>query len=454
MSDFLATPPGLGPVKAGLDMNQPGPASTLPVVETYWGDNLVERVKNGTLSESDLDGMVCRILTPYFFYLGEDKDNPSVDPSSQPLFYNGFGYTYPGPCPVGPDVRGNHSALIRDIAAAGTVLLENQGSIIPLNKSLTNIGLFGNDAADPSIGTLFSNHDGIDSGTLISGGGSGSGRPSCDISPLDAFKSDVKDNGKRLQYVTNNTAIFSIMPGLYPWPDVCIVFLKSFATEGFDRKTLVVDDNSIQVVNSIASRSPRGTVVVTHCGGPEVMPWTMNPNVSAIVAAHYPGQELGNSILDVLTGNVNPSGKLHFTIAKERGGLHGKITNITGSAAEDSSNWRSDFSQGLFNDYRHFDNKGLEALYEFGYGLSYTTFGLSSNLVVSSANKISARASLSKATLELGSPHLWETFAKCHAEVSNTCRVAGATVIQLYASLHKNNIPANSPVRILLGFSS
>ncbi|RBQ68034.1 hypothetical protein FVER14953_01568 [Fusarium verticillioides] len=431
MSDFLATPPGLGPVKAGLDMNQPGPASTLPVVETYWGDNLVECVKNGTLSESDLDGMVCRILTPYF-YLGQNKDNPSVDPSSQPLFYNGFGYTYPGPCPVGRDVRGNHSGLIRDIAAAGTVLLENQGSIIPLNKSLTNIGLFGNDAADPSIGTLFSNHDGIDSGTLISGGGSGSGRPSYVISPLDAFKSYVKDNGKRLQYVTNNTAILSIMPGLYPWPDVCIVFLKSFATEGFDRKTLVVDDNSIQVVNSISSRCPRGTVVVTHCGGPEVMPWTMNPNVSAIVAAHYPGQELGNSILDVLTGNVNPSGKLPLTIAK-------KEEDYTERSPTSLAPQLKTLRIG-------------EALYEFGYGLSYTTFGLSSNLVVSSANKISARASLSKATLELGSPHLWETVAKCHAEVSNTCRVAGATVIQLYASLPKNNIPANSPVRILLGF--
>ncbi|KAF5690078.1 beta-glucosidase G [Fusarium circinatum] len=373
MSDFLATPPGLGPVKAGLDMNQPGPINPLSPDETYWGENLVDCVKNKTLSESDLDGMVRRILTPYF-YLGQDKDYLSVDPSSQPLVYNGFGYPYPGPSPVGRDVRGNHSALIREIAAAGTVLLKNQGSILPLSKSLTNIGLFGNDAADPSVGTLFSDHYGIDIGTLISGGGSGSGRPSYVISPLDAFKSYAKDNGKRLQYVTNNTAILSIMPGLYPWPEVCIVFLKSFATEGFDRKTLVADDNSIQVVNSIASRCPRRTIVVTHSGGPDVMPWATNPNVSAIIAAHYPGQESGNSILDVLTGKVNPSGKLPYTIAKKEEDYNGKITNITGSAAEDSSNWQSDFSEGLFIDYRHFDNEGLEPLYEFGYGLSYTTF--------------------------------------------------------------------------------
>lgn len=452
MSDFLATPPGLSPVKAGLDMNQPGPVNLLPLVETYWGDNLVNCVKNKTLSESDLDGMVRRILTPYF-YLGQDKGYPSVDPSSQPLVYNGFKYPYPGPSPVGRDVRGNHSALIREIAAAGTVLLKNEGSILPLNKSLTNIGLFGNDAADPSVGTLFSDHDGIDIGTLVSGGGSGSGRPSYVVSPLDAFKSYAKDNDKRLQYVTNNTAILSSMPGLYPWPEVCIVFLKSFATEGFDRKTLVADDNSVQVVNSIASRCPRRTIVVTHSGGPDVMPWATNPNVSAIVAAHYPGQESGNSILDVLTGKVNPSGKLPYTIAKKEEDYNGKIINITGPAAEDASNWQSDFTEGLLIDYRHFDNKGLDPLYEFGYGLSYTTFDISSKLVVSSANKISARASLSNATLALGgNPHLWETVVKCSVEVSNTGRVAGATVIQLYASLPKNHIPANSPVQMLRGF--
>ncbi|RGP78933.1 beta-glucosidase g [Fusarium longipes] len=452
MSDFLATPPGFGSVKAGLDMNQPGPVSLLPLVESYWGGNLVDAVKNETLLESDLDGMVRRILTPYF-YLGQDKQYPSVDPSSQPLVYNGFKYPYPGPSPVGRDVRGNHSAIIREIAAAGTVLLKNEGSILPLNKSLTNIGLFGNDAADPSVGTLFSDHDGVDIGTLISGGGSGSGRPSYVVSPLDAFKVYAKENNKRLQYVTNNTAILGTMPGLYPWPEVCIVFLKSFATEGFDRKTLVADDNSVGVVNSVASRCPRRTVVVTHSGGPDIMPWATNPNVSAIVAAHYPGQESGNSIMDVLTGDVNPSGKLPYTIAKKEDDYNTGITNITGTQAEDASAWQSDFEEGLFIDYRHFDNKELEPLYEFGFGLSYTTFSLSSVLAVSSAKTIAARAPASNATIALGGhPSLWETVAQCSVEVSNTGRVAGATVVQLYVSLPQKNIPAGSPLQVLRGF--
>ncbi|KAF5980582.1 glycoside hydrolase superfamily [Fusarium coicis] len=116
----------------------------------------------------------------------------------------------------------------------------------------------------------------------------------------------------------------------------------------------------------------------------------------------YPDQDSRNSILDVLTGNINPSGKLPYTIAKKEEDYNGKFTNITGSAAEDSQN----------------RNVTL-ALYEFGYGLSYTTFGLSPNLVVSSANEISARASLSHATLALGgNPHFWETVGKCHAEPS------------------------------------
>ncbi|KAF4440063.1 hypothetical protein F53441_12385 [Fusarium austroafricanum] len=451
MSDFLATPAGFDSVKAGLDMNQPGPVSLIPLIESYWGDNLINAVKNETLSEKDLDKMARRILTPYF-YLGQDKDYPPIDPSSQPLVYNGFKYPYPGPTPVGRDVRGNHSAIIREIAAAGTVLLKNENDILPLNKSLTNIGIFGNDAADPSVGTLFSDDHGVETGTLISGGGSGSGRPSYIVSPLDAFKAYAKENNKRLQYVTNNTAIMGSMPGLYPWPEVCIVFLKSFVTEGYDRKTLVPDDNSIAVINSVASRCPRRTVVVSHSGGPDIMPWATNPNVSAIVAAHYPGQESGNSIMDVLTGKVNPSGKLPYTIAKKEEDYNVKILNITGAEVQDSSAWRDDFKEGLFIDYRHFDNKNLEPLYEFGYGLSYTTFDLSSKLAISSS-KISARVSKSNKTLALGgNPHLWQTVVKCSIEVSNTGRVAGATVVQLYASLPKNNIPAGSPVRTLRGF--
>lgn len=104
-------------------------------------------------------------------------------------------------------------------------------------------------------------------------------------------------------------------------------------------------------------------------------------------------------------------------------------------------------------DYRHFDKKNMTPLYEFGYGLSYTAFELSSDLTISAPNKIPARSPAANTTLALGgNPHLWETVAKCSVEVSNTGRVASATVVQLYAALPEEHIPAGSPIRALRGF--
>lgn len=455
MSDFLATPHGVDPIKAGLDMNQPGPASLLPLTETYWGRNLVAAVENGTLAEARLDDMVRRVLTPYL-YLGQDKDYPAIDPSSGPLLYNSFGYPMPGGfTPAGRDVRGNHSTLIRNIAAAGTVLLKNENSILPLNQSLTNIGVFGNDAADPTMGLLYPKTDGAEIGTVIVGGGSGGGRPSYIVSPLDAVKVYAQEIGARVQYVTNNTAIVTgSLTGLYPLPEVCLMFLKSWASEGVDRSTLVPDDNSTSAVNKIASLCPGRTIVITHSGGPDIMPWATNPNVSAIIAAHYPGQESGNSIMDILTGRVNPSGKLPYTIAAEEADYITPIVNITGPEAEDSSAWQSDFTEGLFIDYRHFDQKNITPLYEFGFGLSYTTFDLVSDLTISApTSKVPARPPVTNGTLALGgNPSLWKTLVVCSTEVTNTGHLAGATVVQLYISLPEGKVPAGTPVRVLRGF--
>jgi beta-glucosidase len=455
VSDFLATPPGIEPIKAGLDMNQPGPASLLPLIDSYWGKQLVAAVGNGTLAEARLDDMVRRVLTPYL-YLGQDNDYPPIDPSSGPLLYNSFGYPIPnGFTPAGRDVRGNHSILIRNIAAAGTVLLKNENSILPLNQSLTNIGVFGNDAADPTIGLLYPETSGAEIGTIIVGGGSGGGRPSYIVSPLDAVKAYAQEIGARVQYVTNNTAIVTgRLTGLYPWPEICLMFLKSWVSEGVDRTTLIPDDDSTNAVNRVASLCPGKTVVITHSGGPYIMPWATNPNVSAIIAAHYPGQESGNSIIDILTGKVNPSGKLPYSIAAEEEDYNTPIVNITGSEAENSSAWQSDFTEGLFIDYRHFDQKAITPLYEFGFGLSYTTFDLASDLTISSPkSKIPSRPPATNVTLALGgNPNLWKTLLECSVEVSNTGHLVGATVVQLYISLPQDNVPAGTPVRVLRGF--
>lgn len=84
------------------------------------------------------------------------------------------------------------------------------------------------------------------------------------------------------------------------------------------------------------------------------MPWANHPNVTAILAAHLPGEETGNSIVDILWGDINPSGRLPFTIAKSEADY--RFAPITNSTAlletQDPYAWQSDFKEGVLIDYR------------------------------------------------------------------------------------------------------
>lgn len=106
-------------------------------------------------------------------------------------------------------------------------------------------------------------------------------------------------------------------------------------------------------MQKIASICPN-TVVVTHSNGINVMPWANHPNVTAILAAHLPGEEAGNSIVDVLWGDVNPSGHLPYTIAKtESSYSFAPITNSTElQNTNDPTAWQADFKEGVLIDYR------------------------------------------------------------------------------------------------------
>lgn len=136
-------------------------------------------------------------------------------------------------------------------------------------------------------------------------------------------------------------------------PDVCLVLLKSWATENEDRTTLAADWEGNKVVNRIASTCPN-TVVVLHSNGVNVLPWADHPNVTAILAAHLPGQEAGNSIVDVLWGDINPSGRLPYTIAKKES-EYGYAPIANSSELQETSDpgaWQADFEEGVMIDYR------------------------------------------------------------------------------------------------------
>lgn len=274
---------------------------------------------------------------------------------------------------------------------------------------------------------------------------------------MDAIKARAAADGSIVQFILNNNYLASDPNLAFSTfapspPDVCLVFLKTWASEGSDRTTLEADWNSAAVVKNVADRCPN-TVVITHSGGPNTMPWASHPNVKAIVAAHFPGQESGNSIVDILYGVVNPSGKLPYTIANSE--AEDKFAPITDSpelrATKDPNAWQSDFKEGPLIDYRHFDYYNSSVLYEFGFGLSYTTFGMTNLGIAKIDEKITARAPAAK-TAPGGNPNLFKTIFRVTVVVNNIGAVAGAAVPQLYLSLPPVDGITASAVRVLRGF--
>ena len=433
---------------AGLDMDQPGPISSGSA--SFFGGNLTLAVNNGSLPVSRLDDMVRRIMTP-FFYLGQTS-YPSIDPSNE-VVSDSDPSTYTAQFDIsGPsfrDVRDDHAVLIREIGGASSVLLKNTGSL-PLNAP-KSIGVYGGDAADFADGMEPAD---TPIGALPVGGGSGTGRFTYLVSPLEAIKTRAQQDGSLVQYITNDTV--TTMEGAnynIPFmPEVCLVFLKSYVTEGLDRLSLETDFNGTGVVNSVAQFC-NNTVVVTNSGGTNTLPFASNPNVTAIIAGHLPGQEMGNAIVDVLYGTVNPSGKLPYTIGASANDYNAPVANVTITNSTDPNSFQSYFTEGLLIDYRHFDAANITPLYEFGFGLSYTTFSLT-NLTTT---QVISNASLTPyppatATQPGGNPTLWDVIATITASVTNTGKVAGAAVPQLYISLPQSAVPSGTPVKTLAGF--
>ncbi|KAF2644446.1 hypothetical protein P280DRAFT_391624 [Massarina eburnea CBS 473.64] len=451
MSDWGATHSGVASIDAGLDMNMPGglgPYGQNFGTPSFFGGNVTAGVKNGSITR--VDDMVIRIMTPYFFY-NQDQDFPSVDPSTADL--NTFSpretwtrnFTLSGE--RSRDVRGNHAELIRKHGAAGTVLLKNEGSL-PL-KAPKNVAVFGNDASDDVEGLL--NQQDFEYGTLSVGGGSGTGHLSYLSTPLRAIQDRAAQDNATVQHWLNNTYIAETEDWNDVWlptvPDVCLVLLKTWAEEGADRLHLSVDWNGTEVVESVA-RDCNNTVVITHSSGINTLSFADHPNVTAIIAAHYPGQESGHSLVDILYGDVNPSGHLPYTIAFNDSDYNAPPT--TGVNTTGYDDWQSWFDEKLEIDYRYFDAHNISVRYEFGYGLSYTTFNISDLQTTPLSSNISALP----ADLPIqpgGNPDLWNTVYNVSISVTNTGSVAGAAVPQLYVGL-PSSAPEGTPVRQLRGF--
>ncbi|KAK2054780.1 glycosyl hydrolase family 3 N terminal domain-containing protein [Colletotrichum caudatum] len=454
MSDWGATHTGVASIEAGLDMDMPGGLGAYGKdwkSGSFFGGNVTNAVNNGTLDASRVDDMIVRIMTPYY-WLGQDSGFPSIDPSSgdlntfSPKSTWTFNYNLTGE--RSRDVRGDHGEMIRKHGAAAVVLLKNENKALPL-KAPKSIAVFGNDAGEDTQGFL--NQHNFEYGTLASGGGSGTGRLTYLVTPLQAIKTRAAQDGALVQQWLNNTLIATtdITTLWVPKaPEVCLVFLKTWAEEAADRQHLDVDWDGNDVVESVA-KNCNNTVVVTHSSGINTVPWADHPNVTAILAAHYPGQESGNSLVDVLYGDVNPSARLPYTIALDGSDYNAPPTTAVSTAG--AYDWQSWFDEKLEVDYRYFDARNMSVRYEFGFGLSYTTFELA-DFAAGPVEDGIASAPEQRPVEPGGNPALWDTVYNATATVTNTGDVEGAAVPQLYVTFPAGATPAGTPPKQLRGF--
>ncbi|KAL1598039.1 hypothetical protein SLS60_008527 [Paraconiothyrium brasiliense] len=210
VSDWYATHSTESTANSGLDMEMPGNVSSVagPV---YFGETLLEAVTRGDVPESRLDDMAQRVMTPYFL-LGQDKNYTSIDPSSGAVFLiyqygHGSALSSGYPEVEARNVRADHAKIIREVGAAGTVLLKNVNDTLPLQNE-KNIGLFGNVVPDPTIGSVYldigNNPEGFEMGTVDIGGGSGTVRHTRLVTPLEAIEEHVHSLGGRVQPLFDN----------------------------------------------------------------------------------------------------------------------------------------------------------------------------------------------------------------------------------------------------------
>ena len=164
---------------------------------------------------------------------------------------------------------------------------------------------------------------------------------------------------------------------------VVVVFAGDFNAEAFDRPSLSLPGDENLLISAVAAANPN-TVVVLNTGGPVLMPWL--GQVKGVIEAWYPGQEDGAAIAALLFGDVNPSGRLPVTFPATD-----DTTAVATPAQWPGIGLTSAYSEGLEVGYRYDHAAGMQPLFPFGYGLSYTRFSLSQLSLSRSADGFAVR---------------------------------------------------------------
>jgi len=312
----------------------------------------------------------------------------------------------------------NNLAIAQQAEEQGAVLLKNAGAQLPLDPSTTQkIAVIGSHA---DIAVL--SGGGSSQVTPIGGAALDEGDPNPPgwsaviwdpSSPLAAIRG--KAPGATVQY--NDGTDVTSAAALAASSDLVIVFVSQWASEGMDLPSLNFTDvihsspiNQDALVAAVAAANPR-TIVVMENAGAQVMPWL--PKVSAVLEAWYPGQKGGEAIANILFGSVNPSGKLPITFPASVNDLPRPV--IPGWP-NPTSQFNVDYTvEGLAVGYKWFDAHGTTPLFPFGFGLSYTTFSISSPQLIPSFSPASG--------------------FQVAFHLKNTGTRAGAEVAQVYLAL-------------------
>ncbi len=360
VSDWGAVNDRVAGLAAGLDLEMPDSA----------GENdklIVEAVKQGVLEEGYLDLAVERILgTLYCFE--ENRDKSAVFD------------------------RDKDHELSRKVAEETIVLLKNE-EILPLNAN-EKIVFIGEFAAKPRYqggGSSHINSHKVDSALDMVNGMD-------NITYVQGYHEDQDDTEGLLQEAVEaakKAAVAVIFAGL---PD-------SYESESFDRSHMRIPECQNKLIEQVSAVQPN-TVVVLHNGSPVEMPWV--DNVKGILEAYLGGQAIGGAIVDILFGNVNPSGKLPETFPRKLED-NPSYLNFPGEGDKVS------YKEGIFVGYRYYDKKKMEVLFPFGHGLSYTTFEYSN--------------------LKLSEESIQDTdTVTVTVDITNTGKMAGKEIVQLYVS--------------------
>lgn len=320
-SDWGATHDRPGVIAAGCDLTMPAEDSD---------QDIVEAVKNGTLSEADLDKCVIHLLELIFKAVENRKHDTIVD----------------------YDV--DHE-LAREAAENSMVLLKNDG-ILPLSKSekVAYIGVF---AEKPRI----------------QGGGSSNVNCTKIVGAVEAAKTAGLDVTYVPGYLDSGDTTLELIAEAVEAAkaaEVAVLFVglpDNMESEGVDRVHMRMPEGHNALISAVCAANPN-TVVVLHNGSPVEMPWVDQPK--AILEAYLSGQAVGEATVSVLYGKVNPSGHLAETFPK-------KLEDNPSYLSFPGEGAVARYPEGVFIGYRYYATKKIDVLYPFGHGLSYTTFAYS-----------------------------------------------------------------------------